>query len=112
MATCVVDTRQGDGAARIVRATVFERLGDEGMSPSIEYWHGEAADHRALADKILDSGGGDTMKLTGKRVRSISLKNHGISFAYCRSSISAITGACLLKAGNIPSSGLRQQINS
>ena len=108
MTTCVVDTRQGDGRARIVRATVFERLGDEGMPPSIEYWHGEAADHRALADKILDSGGGDTMKLTGKRVRSISL----ISFAYCRSSISAITGACLLKAGNIPSSGLRQQINS
>jgi len=29
--------------------------------------------------KILDPGGGDTMKLTGKRVRSISLKNHGIS---------------------------------
>src|SRR5215468_3323566 len=95
MATCVVDTRQGDGAARIVRATVFERLGDEGMSPSVEYRHGEAADHRALADKILDPGGGDTMKLTGKRVRSISLKNHGISFAYHRSSISAITGAWL-----------------
>jgi hypothetical protein len=52
--TCVVDTRQGDGCARIVRATVFERLGDEGMPPSIEYWHGEAGDHRALADKILD----------------------------------------------------------
>ena len=112
MTTCVVDTRQGDGCARIVRATVFERLGDEGMPPSIEYWHGEAADHRALADKILHPGSGGMMKLTGKRVRSISLKNHGISFAYCRSSISAITGACLLKAGNIPSSGLRQQINS
>ena len=36
------------------RATVFERLGDEGLPPSIEYWHGEAANHRALADKILD----------------------------------------------------------
>jgi hypothetical protein len=68
MVTCVVDTRQGDGGARIVRATVFERLGDEGMSPSIEYWHGEAADHRALADKILDPDGGDTMILAGKRV--------------------------------------------
>jgi hypothetical protein len=40
------------------------------------------------------------MKLIGKRVRSISLKNHGIGFAYRRSSIPAITGACLLKAGN------------
>jgi len=36
------------------RATVFERLGDEGLPPSIEYWHGEATNHRALADKILD----------------------------------------------------------
>jgi len=36
------------------RATVFEHLGDEGMPPSIEFWHGDAADHRALADKILD----------------------------------------------------------
>jgi len=68
--------------------------------------------HRALADKIPDPGGGDTMTLTGKRVRSISLKDHGISIAYCRSSISAIIGARVLKAGNIPSSGLRQQINS
>jgi len=103
MTTCVVDTRQGDGRARIVRATVAWAMKACRQASNI----GTATPRTIVHSPIRFWTRWRRHDEIDRQTRPLDLtqeSRHQLS--YRRSSISAIMGACLLKAGNIPSSGL------